>query len=163
MNKVMTQIQSWWDGISQREQRLLMGCGALVVLGMLYWGLLRPLSQRAEQAQTRIQNEKQLLAWVSDKADSIVALRKSTGATYSNQPLNQIVSSSARRYKVELIRMQPRNDSVQVWIKPLAFSQFVDWLRYLKEQQGIDVEFLDIDRAEQMGMVEINRLQFKRG
>ncbi|MDW3171057.1 type II secretion system protein GspM, partial [Vibrio sp. Y184] len=44
-----------------------------------------------------------------------------------------------------------------------AFNQLVDWLRYLKEQQGIEVEFLDIDRTDQAGMIDVNRLQFKRG
>ena len=42
-------------------------------------------------------------------------------------------------------------------------DQLVDWLRYLKEQQGIEVEFLDIDRTDQAGMIDVNRLQFKRG
>ncbi|EHK9125834.1 type II secretion system protein M [Vibrio parahaemolyticus] len=163
MKNLISQAQAWWSGISQREQRLVMGCGALAILGILYWGLLQPMSQRAELAQSRIQSEKQLLTWVQDKADDITALRKSSGVSYSNQPLNQLISSSARRFKVELIRMQPRNDSVQVWIKPLAFNQLVDWLRYLKEQQGIEVEFLDIDRTDQAGMIDVNRLQFKRG
>ncbi len=163
MKNLISQVQSWWSGISQREQRMMMGCGVLVIVGLVYWGILQPMSQRAELAQSRIQSERQLLAWVQEKADDITALRKSGGVTYSNQPLNQLVSSSARRYKVELIRVQPRNESVQVWIKPLAFNQLVDWLRYLKEQQGIEVEFLDIDRTEQAGMIEVNRLQFKRG
>ncbi|UQA52392.1 type II secretion system protein M [Vibrio sp. ED002] len=163
MKNLIAQAQAWWNSISQREQRLMMGGGVIAIIGMIYWGLLQPMNQRAELAQTRIQSEKQLLNWVQDKADDITALRKSGGVSFSNQPLNQLVSSSARRYKVELIRVQPRNESVQVWIKPLAFNQMVDWLRYLKEQQGIEVEFLDIDRTDQAGMIDVNRLQFKRG
>lgn len=163
MKNLIAQAQTWWGSISQREQRLVMGGGIIAIIGMIYWGVLQPMNQRAELAQSRIQSEKQLLTWVQDKADDISALRKSGGVSFSNQPLNQVVSSSARRYKVELIRVQPRNDSVQVWIKPLAFNQMVDWLRYLKEQQGIEVEFLDIDRTDQAGMIDVNRLQFKRG
>ncbi|CAM3024945.1 Type II secretion system protein M [Vibrio mytili] len=163
MKDLIAQVQTWWSSISQREQRLMLGCGVIVVIGILYWGLIQPVTQRAELAQSRIKSEKQLLVWVQDKANDITALRKSGGVTYSNQPLNQLISSSARRFKVELIRVQPRNESVQVWIKPVAFNQLVDWLRYLKEQQGIEVEFLDIDRTEQAGMVDVNRLQFKRG
>ncbi|MGR5235854.1 type II secretion system protein M [Vibrio alfacsensis] len=163
MKNLISPVQAWWSSISQREQRLVMGCGAIAAVGLIYWGILQPMNQRAELAQSRIQSEKQLLNWVQDKADDITALRQSGGVSFSNQPLNQVVSSSARRYKVELIRVQPRNDSVQVWIKPLAFNQMVDWLRYLKEQQGIEVEFLDIDRTEQAGMIDVNRLQFKRG
>ena len=126
MKNLIAQAQTWWSSISQREQRLVMGCGAIAVLGIIYWGILQPMNQRAELAQSRIQSEKQLLTWVQNKADDITALRKSGGVSFSNQPLNQVVSSSARRYKVELIRVQPRNDSVQVWIKPLAFNQMVD-------------------------------------
>ncbi len=163
MKNLISQVQTWWDSISQREQRMMLGCGVLAIIGLIYWGLLQPMSQRAELAQSRIQSEKQLLNWVQDKGNDITALRKSGGVTYSNQPLNQLVSSSARRYKVELIRVQPRNESVQVWIKPLAFNQLVDWLRHLKDQQGIEVEFLDIDRTEQAGVIDVKRLQFKRG
>ncbi|MGY0616842.1 type II secretion system protein M [Vibrio sp. FJH11] len=163
MKNLIAQVQTWWSAISQREQRMVMGCGAIAVVGLIYWGILQPVSQRAELAQSRIQSEVELLAWVQDKANEITALRKSGGVSYSNQPLNQLISSSARRYQVELIRVQPRNESVQVWIKPLAFNQLVDWLRYLKDQQGIEVEFLDIDRTDQAGMIDVNRLQFKRG
>lgn len=163
MKNLISQVQTWWSTISQREQRMVMGCGAIAIVGFIYWGILQPISQRAELAQSRIQSEIQLLSWVQDKADEITALRKSGGVSYSNQPLNQLISSSARRFQVELIRVQPRNESVQVWIKPLAFNQLVDWLRYLKDQQGIEVEFLDIDRTDQAGMIDVNRLQFKRG
>lgn len=163
MKNLIESLQAWWNSISQREQRLVMGCSVLIVIGGVYWGVLQPLNQRAELAQTRIQSEKQLLNWVTDKADEISDLRGNGGVVVSNQPLNQVVSSSIRRYKIELIRVQPRGDMLQVWIKPVPFNQFVDWLRYLKEKQGVEAEFMDIDRSEQSGVIEINRLQFKRG
>ncbi|MDF5430682.1 type II secretion system protein M, partial [Vibrio parahaemolyticus] len=84
MKNLISQAQVWWSSISQREQRLVMGCGAIAVIGIIYWGLLQPMSQRAELAQSRIQSEKQLLAWVQDKADGITALRKSSGVSYSS-------------------------------------------------------------------------------
>ncbi|MGF1752242.1 type II secretion system protein M [Vibrio makurazakiensis] len=163
MKNLMESLQAWWSSISQREQRLVIGCSLLLVVGAIYWGLLQPLTQRAELAQTRIQSEKQLLSWVKNKADEISELRSSNGAIVSTQPLNQVVSSSIRRYKIELIRVQPRGEMLQVWIKPLPFNQFVDWLTYLKEKQGVEVEFMDIDRSDKSGVIEVNRLQFKRG
>ncbi|WP_038884250.1 type II secretion system protein GspM, partial [Vibrio rotiferianus] len=79
MKNLIMSIQAWWSGISQREQRLVLGCGALVTIGLIYWGILQPITQRAELAQSRIQTEKQLLSWVEDKADDITALRRSGG------------------------------------------------------------------------------------
>ncbi len=163
MKNLIAQLQTWWSSISQREQYLVIACSALVGLGVIYWGMIQPVAQRAEAAQMRIHSEKQLLNWVQNKADDIVQLRGKGGIRPSSQPLNQVIATSARRYKVELIRVQPRGEMLQVWVKEMPFNQFVDWLRHLKETQGIDVEFMDIDRGERPGVVEINRLQFKRG
>jgi len=161
----MNQVIAWWHSISQREQRLVLGCSILMLFGALYWGVVAPLDQRAEDARARINSEKQLLTWVKNSANSITALRGTTGGTAqpSAQPLNQVVSSTTGRFKVELIRMQPRGESLQVWIQPVPFNQLVNWLAYIKAQQGIEVEFLDINRTETLGLVEVNRLQLKRG
>jgi general secretion pathway protein M len=125
--------------------------------------LIQPTAQRAETAQMRIQSEKQLLTWVKDKADTISQLRSQTGQVSSGQPLNQAVSSSARRYKVELVRVQPRGEQLQVWIAPMPFNQFLEWVSALQENHGIFVSFLDIDRGDADGMVEVKRLQLTKG
>ncbi|MEF1336823.1 type II secretion system protein GspM, partial [Vibrio rotiferianus] len=39
MKNLIMSIQAWWSGISQREQRLVLGCGALVTIGLIYWGI----------------------------------------------------------------------------------------------------------------------------
>ncbi len=163
MNALMSSIASWWATISTREQRLLIGGTLLIIVAGVYWGLFQPLSDRADKAQVKIDTEKQLLNWVMDKADEIVSLRGNSGVVVSSQPMNQLVSTSAKRYKIELIRMQPRDDMLQVWIKPVTFNQFISWLDFLKTKQGISVEFMDISKAETKGMVDIKRLQLKRG
>lgn len=38
MKNLISQAQVWWSSISQREQRLVMGCGAIAVIGIIYWG-----------------------------------------------------------------------------------------------------------------------------
>ncbi|HAS6044835.1 TPA: type II secretion system protein M [Vibrio vulnificus] len=163
MTNLLNMFQAWWSSISQREQRLVVVCGVFGLIGLIYWGVLQPINARAEQAQLRIQSEKQLLSWVSEKADELTGLRASGGVSFSNQPLNQVIASSARQFKVELQRVQPRNEMLQVWVVPVPFNRLVDWLTFLKEKQGIEVEFMDIDRGKESGLVEVNRLQFKRG
>ncbi|BCL68207.1 type II secretion system protein M [Vibrio nigripulchritudo] len=161
----MNRVTAWWQSISQREQRLMGGCAVLFTAFIIYWGGVVPLNERADAAQARITTEKQLLDWVTNSANTITSLRGASGssANVSGQPLNQVVSSTTRRYRIELIRMQPRSDSLQVWVQPVPFNQLVSWLADLREQHGIDVEFLDITRTEVTGQVEVNRLQLKRG
>ena len=163
MNGLMSSLSSWWNGLSLREQRLLSVGGLLLLVAAVFWGVIQPVADRAEKAQTRINSEKQLLNWVSNKADEIIELRGSSGRSVSERPMNQVVSGSVSRFNIELIRMQPRDDMLQVWIKPVAFNQFVSWLNFLNQDQGIRVEFMDISKADSKGVVEIKRLQLKRG
>ncbi|MCG9665423.1 type II secretion system protein M [Vibrio mediterranei] len=163
MKGLLLSAQSWWLSISQREQRLVLVCSVVAIIGIIYWGILAPFAQRTENAQMRIQSERQLLSWVSEQADTIVEKRRAGGVVVSKQPLNQVITSSTNRFNVELIRMQPRNDQLQVWIKPIPFEFFVNWLFYLQENHGVTVENMDIDKADLSGVIEVNRLQFKRG
>ncbi|MDV7104155.1 type II secretion system protein M [Vibrio sp. TH_r3] len=154
---------SWWKSISQREQRMLVVCSLAIVLSTIYWGIIQPMSERAAAAQVRISTERQLLNWVSESADRIVALRGSNGIRLSSDPFNQVISKSAKTYKIELIRIQPRDDMLQVWLKPVAFDQFIHWLTYLRQQQGVQVEFMEISNSDSSGIIEVKRLQLKRG
>lgn len=163
MNQLKHSIYAWWSGITQREQRLMIVCISLIALASIYWGIVQPISERSELAQARISSEKQLLSWVEGKADNIAALRRSGGRAYSNTPLNQVVSSSTKRYRIELVRIQPRDESLQVWVQPVPFNQFIDWLTFLKETQDIGVEFMDLSASDASGVVEVKRLQLKRG
>ncbi len=163
MKQVISSLQNWWMSISVREQRSVVVCVLVLVLGGLYWGIVQPVSERAANAQMRIQSEKQLLSWVKEKADDINQFRGQGGKSVSSLPINQAISSSVGQFNVELIRVQPRGEEFQVWISPMPFNQFIRWLSFLQETHGIGVVFLDIDKAERDGMVEINRLQLSRG
>ncbi|SDH76562.1 general secretion pathway protein M [Vibrio xiamenensis] len=155
--------RQWWSSITQREQRLLI-CGAiLLVLGILYWGIWQPVAEQAKQAEQRAASEKQLLSWVKEQANTITELRAQGGKAFSNQPLNQIISSSARRFNVELVRVQPRGDMMQVWVQPMPFNRLIDWIAYLRVEQGVNAMFVDLDKGDKEGVVDVKRLQFSKG
>ncbi len=163
MSNLTRAFTSWWEKTSQREKWLVIICLVMILLGVVYWNVIQAMSQRAQQAQSDIATEKQLLHWVKQKADRITELRKSGGVAASAQPLNQVVSASTKRYNIELIRIQPRDEMLQVWVKPMQFDRLVNWLAYLQKNQGIQVEFMDISSSDVKGMVEVKRLQLRRG
>lgn len=163
MNKLLASLQVWWLRITPREQRLVMVGGVALIIGILFWGIYQPMVQRAELAQNQLRTEKQLLSWVQNKADDIVALRGNGARALSPLPFNQAVSSSARRFNIELVRVQPRGEEMQVWVQPLPFNQLVSWLEYLKQNHGVEAQFLDIDKNERVGVVDVKRLQLSKG
>lgn len=160
----MKAFMTWWQSISPRERVLVSGGGIALLIATIYWGGIKPLNDRADLAQNRINNERNLLAWVQKKADTITTLRggASSGSQSAIRPMNQVIPSSTRQFKIELIRMQPRGEQMQVWVKPLPFNTLVNWLAFLRDSQGINVEFLDLNKTDVEGVVEVNRLQLTR-
>ena len=157
-------ITAWWKALSVREQRLTMIASVALIVGLFYWGLWQPLQLRAEQADSRLQNQKASLQWLQEQASEIVTLRGQTGTSaQSNKGLNQVVNETTGRFDIELIRMQPRDNAVQVWVKPISFNALVDWLAFLQRHHGVAAQFLDISKTDVEGMVEVNRLQLGRG
>ncbi len=155
-------IHRRWNTLEPRERLLSLICAGLLGIGVLYWGVWQPLQQQRLQAQTHLKAEQQLLQWVQKKADEVITLRNQTGGvTRSTQPLNQIISGSVERFDIELIRLQPQDEEMQVHLQPVPFNQLVAWIDYLKEEQGVNVVFIDIERGDVDGMVKVNRLQLK--
>ncbi len=150
-----------WNTLEPREQLLLLISGGLLGIGILYWGIWHPLQQHHQQAQIHLKTEQQLLQWVQKKADEVIELRNQTGITRSTQPLNQIISESVERFEIELIRLQPQKEEIQVYLQPVPFNKLLSWIYYLKEEQGVDVVFIDMERGDVDGVVNVNRLQLK--
>ncbi|UJF19450.1 type II secretion system protein M [Vibrio sp. SS-MA-C1-2] len=156
-------MKQWWLALSLREKRLVIIAAVALSIATLYWGVLQPLQQREQLAQSRVQSEKQLYSWTEQQVQKIINLGGvKKGTVKSTGSFNSIVTQSLGRYKLELVRLQPRGDKLDVWVKPAPFNQLLQWLDNL-QQQGISVNFIDLDRSEVSGMVEVKRLQLGRG
>ncbi|USH02348.1 type II secretion system protein M [Grimontia kaedaensis] len=161
----MKALIAYWKGLSRREQRLLSVATAVLVLGALYWGVVSPLQVRAEQAQQRLVSERNLLTWVNGKAAEIQALRRAAGNSgqVSALPLNQSVTTTVKRYNLEIVRLQPQREEIQVWLKPMPFNSLISWLDFLSTNHGVEVKFIDVGKTDTQGVVEVKRLQLGRG
>ncbi|ORT51662.1 general secretion pathway protein GspM [Vibrio sp. qd031] len=163
LTSVIEPINQWWKGISPREKLLVIVLSVLLVIASIYWGVIAPLQAQKASAEQRLISERQLYSWVEDKANQITSLRAERGQVrVNNQALNQVVSSSVKRYKIDLQRVQPRDEALQVVIGPLAFNTLVQWLEFLQKQYGVKVEFMDINQTDTEGVVEVKRLQLTR-
>lgn len=161
LTQLWTRFQAYRAQLSVREQYMLFTTAGLALIVILYWGGWKPLSDSIQEAHQRYVSEQALNLWVSNKANMITQLRKSGAggpARKVNQPFNQVISTSTAEYQIQLIRIQPRDDSNQIWVDPLPFDRLLDWLSALSIQHGIQVESLDIERTESPGVVKVNRL-----
>ncbi|KXF82536.1 type II secretion system protein M [Enterovibrio coralii] len=161
----MKALIAYWQNLSRREQRLLGVALVALALAGLYWGIISPLQERADAAKQQLANEQSLLTWVESKGAEIEALRAATGnrGQVSALPLNQSVTSSVKRFNLEILRLQPQREELQVWLKPMPFNTLIRWLDFLSKTHGVEVKFIDLGKTDTQGMVEVKRLQLGRG
>ncbi len=160
----MNAILTYWRGISQREQQMFIGVSIIVVIALFYVAIINPIKTRAEQAQQNVKIESELSAWVTEKSAELKSLRASSGSSVgrANIPLNQAVTSSISRYGLEIERLQPQQDTIQVWLKAMPFNTLTQWLEDLEKNFGVHVIFIELSAANVTGVVEVRRLQLGR-
>jgi general secretion pathway protein M len=162
MKSKITGVGVWWSKLSGREQRLM---GLLVLMSLLLivvFGLWKPLERHAQANKQGLNRERELLQVVTKQANQIESLRKKHGVDgVVREPLNQVIASSSSAFTISLIRIQPKNEQLQVWVAPLPFTRLLDWIEELDRRYGVQVVALDIERTDTSGMVDVRRLEFR--
>ncbi|WP_018982306.1 type II secretion system protein GspM [Salinimonas chungwhensis] len=145
--------------LSEREQKLVLLSGAVLLIAMFYFAVWSPLTSGVEQARAQRQSQLELLSWVEQNAAKAQQLKRSgvAGAQFSGS-LAQAVTQSAARFDIPVSRMQPVNDELQVWVDQAPFNAVLAWLNQL-EERGIAILQVDISETDMPGQIKIRRLQ----
>ena len=151
-----------WLQLNIREQRLVIAMASVVLVFILYSTIWAPLNNNIEAASKKIERQQELLAWIQ-KNTAIYKSAAGAGASKNrNTSLSSLVNQTAGRNNIEITRMQPQGESIQVWIDEVPFDNLLNWLEYLALKEGVRVKAIDIAHAEQAGVVKIRRLQLGR-
>ncbi len=159
---MMNEILAYWHKISAREKQGLIAVAVLLVVLMLYSFVVSPFVTRFAQAEKSLQEESELLHWVDGKIARLKMLQANSSNSRSQTPqlpLNQAVTTSVRRFNLEIIRLQPQRQELQVWLKPMPFSVLLEWLDDLAQNYGVEVKFIELGKTDVQGVVEVKRLQ----
>ncbi|MGX9417952.1 type II secretion system protein GspM [Vibrio sp. RC27] len=162
MKDTMVRLRSWWSQISSRERWLVGTLAGLGLLVLFVFGFWQPMNQSLVSSKQALEREKSVLQTVMTQSNRIESLRKEKGIeSTSQEPLNQVIAASSKKLNISLIRIQPRDQELQVWVEPLRFDTLLDWINTLDRNFGIQVVALDIERSDKPGMVDVRRLQFR--
>lgn len=147
----MKQLQNWWQSLQKREQQLVQFAAVTLAVAAFYWLLWAPLHQSYQTQQQQLRQVSQQLLQVRS-FPAVSAQTKVQGS------LTDIISSSARSHKVQVSRMQPQNDQMQVMLNDISFDQLLTWLHELQYQHKVIIVQLDLAAADAPGMVRVRRL-----
>jgi general secretion pathway protein M len=158
----MDKLKQYYQQLSEREQRLVLISGGLLVLALLYWAVWAPLTQGLAAQKKALDNQQELLVWVQQNANRALQLQGSTGQTVKfTGSLAQTVNQMAGRLNINITRMQPQGEELQVWVDQVAFNDVLSWLQSM-ENAGIRIMDLDVAESNAPGQVKIRRLKLAK-
>ncbi len=158
----LASIKAWWHGLNIREQRLVLISGVCMSVFFLYSLIWVPLNDNLAKTEKTLANRQALMTWVSENTARYQGLKTSNGGSKSRGSLSSIVNRTAEQQQLTITRLQPQGDSLQVWIDSAPFNQLLVWLEGLANNDGIEVQAIDLTQGDNPGEVRVRRLQFTK-
>jgi len=154
-------MKAYWQQLSQRDQRLLVFMVASIALSLFYFGFWSPLQTGIEENRLRIEAQTKQLITMKQQAEEVKQLKRSgkggKRSSATSGSLLSIVERTAVQLKIRtaLKNFKPEGqDGVTLQIDNISFDQLIEWLKLLKQQYGIFVNDLSVERREEPGRVD---------
>lgn len=160
------QALQWWRKREPREQQLLAVMSVLVVIFIFWYGIWQPLQQATVRAETQLAAQQETLRFVMESTQQVERLRNSA-PEQGSQPisaaqLSGFVSRTSAAHNLEVSRLQPQNETLQIVFNEADFDSLLAFLAELNDRQ-VHIEVLDIAEAGEAGLVRVRRLQLRAG
>ncbi|MCK8046404.1 type II secretion system protein M [Shewanella sp. 1CM18E] len=158
----MENLKAWWNGLVLREKQMVSACGVVLVIGILYWGVWTPIANAEAEAQRNLEGQQSTLNYVKQTANRIAGLKQSGSSNAFRGSLSAAVNQTAGAFGLEITRMQPQGNKIQVWMDEVPFDTLLNYLNELVQNKGLSLESLDLAESDTPGYVNVRRIQLSK-
>jgi general secretion pathway protein M len=150
----MNKLRAWFDGLQQREQRVV-AIGAIVLaLIVLAGGVLMPLQSAVSSAVRKNVTKREDLAWMRINAPEVRAAGFALPADTGEAPVVLVDRVGREAGLAGALRgTQPNATGVRVQLEAAPFDMMIGWLDTLDTRYGYALESITVDRGSAPGMV----------
>lgn len=148
-------MREWFDNLSERDRRIVIYGGA-VVLVLVLLGIILPLHRNVAMARERVARKQGDLQFIQSVAQQLASAAPGAGNAASGESLVVLIDSSAREGGLgkSLSSSQPTGDKgLRIRLDRVSFDALVAWLARLSQQHGVRVESAEIESAGEAGLV----------
>jgi len=156
----MTALRQWWEGLAERERRILLWGGGVSAVLLLVFGMWLPLEEAIKREKARYQGLQTSLAEMRRQAAEVARLRQQgvgQSRSSSGQSLIAILEQqvTAAGLKNHLKRMQPDGDRrLQLQFQAVSFDALVTLLQRLANRHGLVIASFTITPVDKPGRVD---------
>ena len=172
MNQLSAHLRPWmnnalnyWQQLSTREQLLSATASVAVAFWLVWLFIVTPLSERHKLAEKQLVTSRTQLTTIQQQAEQILRLRAASTSTapIRNLPIDQAVHQLAAKHQLTVQRVQNRDALVTIDLANVRFDQLLKWLTALEQEHDIVVNNIQLESTQTGGMIDVRRLQLKRG
>lgn len=152
-------MMDWFNSLETRERRAVMAAAAAIALAAFYFLFWEPQIASRQSLRQDIEQQRKSLAWIRGAAAEVSALQSGGGQAMTRQEgksLLGLVDRTARAASLSqfITRMEPQGkERVRIWLTEADFDKVVSWLGQLRQQHGMQVSSLDLERGKAPGLV----------
>ncbi|MDP5281240.1 type II secretion system protein GspM [Sphingomonas sp. DG1-23] len=147
LDAALIRFDTWWGGLSRREQVMVAGLGTLLALLVLVYGVVKPLQAARAEALADIRTYETLTARIR-AAGTLTTAR----APRRQGPAAQVATSSAAGFGMA-VAPEAIPGGVRVTIADASYETLVAWLADLGASSELRVRRISIQRRPGPGRV----------
>lgn len=157
----MNELKEKFLALSTRDQLMLVGGAALVLIYILVFVLLFPMQDRLDKSQQRVKSSLEEQSRVRHLAGQVLGLQQNGGGA-GQQGINALLNESLGRFGLRMENFQPSGNTARVRLASAEFNQVLAWLHELEINQGLQVKDLTLTADKNPGAVLVN-VQLQQG
>jgi len=147
LDAALIRFDSWWSGLSRREQILVAVLGTLLALAILVFGVVKPLQSARADALADIRTYETLTARIR-AAGTLTAARPAR----RQGPPAQVLTSSATAFGLA-VTPEAIPGGTRVTIADASYDSLMAWLADLSVSSDLRVKRLSLQRRPTAGRV----------
>jgi general secretion pathway protein M len=153
-------MSAWWQQLDQRQQRLIIIAGLILLGLLLYVQVWEPLDQARQAQREQVAHNQALLGWLNALTPVAEQMRRQGSARrdLGGRSLLGLSDETARAAGLAgaLTRIEPAGQNqVRVWLDGAEFLATMNWLQQLSLEYPVEVIQLNIDRGQGAGRVNV--------
>ena len=156
---VVEKLQQRYDQLPHRDRRVLQVLGAAAALTLIWVLIWLPVQDFRDSARQSANSAEAQLGWVQSqetRARRAAEAGESSNGQLRDGDILRTVTQSAQQSGMPLQRFEPSGDrAMRIWLDNVVFTELIQWLDYLGEEYGIDVDQASMDRLDEPGRVNV--------
>lgn len=151
--------KEWWNQASSRDQLMILVCGVIVGIWLVYMLVLSPVKNMAKEQLAQRESQKAALGRVKTLAAQVKASRSKSTNKRGGRSIENIVESSISKNKMRVSSFDASGKSgIRVRFEIVKFDNLLSWLNELEISQGLRIKDLSVASASEPGTVSANVL-----